>query len=252
LQGIEVSVARRRLDLEEQLSEVRVMLRQIQEILATAALLALGFGGATNPAAAETATGVITVRIIVSNDAAVPDHVLSEARRVASLIYRNAGIETAWPICSSSGGQRGQGPECQGPFGPLDLFLRIRPTCAGMPVGQGYKLGISLMPADGAFGSYAYVFFDRVQAWPRENWQPPYGRRVDRVPLDKKIPLLLGVVMAHEVGHLLLGSGSHSREGVMQPTWTRSDLEEAYWGSHGFIPSQEKQLHAKLWDRARP
>ena len=35
------------------------------------------------------------------------------------------------------------------------------------------------------------------------------------------IPIILGCVIAHEIGHLLLGSNSHSGSGVMKPRWER-------------------------------
>ena len=49
---------------------------------------------------------------------------------------------------------------------------------------------------------------------------------------------LLGCVIAHEVGHLLLGSDSHSHEGIMQGRWEDAQLREAGKGDLQFTPSQ--------------
>jgi hypothetical protein len=35
---------------------------------------------------------------------------------------------------------------------------------------------------------------------------------------------LLGFVIAHELGHLLLGPHAHKGHGLMRPVWTRTDL----------------------------
>ena len=62
-------------------------------------------------------------------------------------------------------------------------------------------------------GRIAYVLYDRVDAaaraadWPLAEW--------------------LAVVIAHEVGHLLLPSGSDSSAGVMRGSWTVADLRHS-------------------------
>jgi hypothetical protein len=64
----------------------------------------------------------------------------------------------------------------------------------------------------------AYVFCDRVASMP--------GTQVFRIQL--------GAVIAHEVGHLLLGEKSHSRTGIM-----RADID----GQHA--------LHLASFDKAQ-
>ena len=54
--------------------------------------------------------------------------------------------------------------------------------------------------------------------------------------------LTLGVVAAHEIGHLLLGANNHSRRGIMRPHWNRKDLEDAYFGRQGFTPQQTMRV----------
>ena len=46
-----------------------------------------------------------------------------------------------------------------------------------------------------------------------------------------EIPTILGYVIAHEVGHLLLGSNSHSGSGIMQGQWERGQIRKAMTGT---------------------
>jgi hypothetical protein len=54
-------------------------------------------------------------------------------------------------------------------------------------------------------------------------------------PLEQKAHLgsetILGLVMAHEVGHLLLGSHSHSTSGIILASWQRQELTAAGKGA---------------------
>jgi len=36
---------------------------------------------------------------------------------------------------------------------------------------------------------------------------------------------LLGFAVAHEVGHLLLGTNTHAAAGLMRAVWSRSDIQ---------------------------
>jgi hypothetical protein len=49
---------------------------------------------------------------------------------------------------------------------------------------------------------------------------------------------LLGYVIAHEVGHLLLGTDSHSHDGIMQGRWEDAQLRGAGKGNLQFTSSQ--------------
>jgi hypothetical protein len=49
---------------------------------------------------------------------------------------------------------------------------------------------------------------------------------------------VLGHVMAHELGHLLLGSNAHSRQGIMCPNWHAGELRLASMG--GLLFSEEQ------------
>jgi hypothetical protein len=90
--------------------------------------------------------------------------------------------------------------------------------------------GISEVYSD-RIGSLSYVFYDRVVEQ-TEN-------------LDLRA-VLLGHLMAHETGHLLLGPNSHSPKGIMCAVWRPEELRNAAQGVLLFTPEQSKLLRAKL------
>ena len=58
------------------------------------------------------------------------------------------------------------------------------------------------------------------------------------------VPTLLGRAIAHEIGHLLLGSAEHPRSGLMRALWSRDELrglKPAHWG---FSAREAAQMRA--------
>ncbi len=64
-----------------------------------------------------------------------------------------------------------------------------------------------------------------------------------------EVPIILGCVIAHEVGHLLLGSNSHSGSGIMQGHWERGQIRKAMTGNLPFTPEQVKPIQASTFAR---
>jgi len=66
-----------------------------------------------------------------------------------------------------------------------------------------------------------------------------------------KAPVLLGCVIAHEIGHLLLGPEGHSTGGIMQSDWGLKDVRQAMTGTLTFTPQQSRRLRAaaqrRIW-----
>ena len=57
---------------------------------------------------------------------------------------------------------------------------------------------------------------------------------------------LLGHVMAHELGHLLLPHGAHSAAGLMRPALDRAQVRAAIAGLLTFTPDQAALIRARL------
>ena len=63
--------------------------------------------------------------------------------------------------------------------------------------------------------------------------------------------VILGYAMAHEIGHLLLGTSSHSPRGIMRGQWTEKELLSASAGRFGFFPQQGAKMRAEVESRAK-
>ncbi len=57
---------------------------------------------------------------------------------------------------------------------------------------------------------------------------------------------ILAAAMAHEIGHLLLGSNSHSRAGIMRAKWNRDELELARLGRLLFTEEESAFIRGEL------
>jgi hypothetical protein len=91
-------------------------------------------------------------------------------------------------------------------------------------------LGTALLDEKGV-GYYAYVFYDSVQ----------------RIAEERKLGhAMLGDVLAHEIGHLLLGSNSHSVSGIMSAHWHGEELRRISEAAMLFTPSQSRMLRDRL------
>jgi hypothetical protein len=62
-------------------------------------------------------------------------------------------------------------------------------------------------------------------------------------PLQMHMP----TEMAHEIGHLLLGTNAHSPMGIMRPNWQGQELRSIGMGTLLFTPDQGRSMQTKLF-----
>src|SRR5262249_34333297 len=62
---------------------------------------------------------------------------------------------------------------------------------------------------------------------------------------------ILGCIMAHEIGHLLLSEPGHSRDGIMRANWGDEDLKRIAEGRMWFAPEQGARMAEKIGERER-
>ena len=140
-------------------------------------------------------------------------------------MFRRAGIEVTWREVSAAT------PPTAG--AETTLLLRIsRSKDFGYPepsLGFRWQRG----PND----VRAVVFIDRVEQLARRS----NARLEDGA--------VLGCAMAHELGHLLLGS-EHPREGIMRPEWNSQDVRLAARVELRFTARQRKALREELYRQA--
>ena len=91
-------------------------------------------------------------------------------------------------------------------------------------------LGEAFLPVDNG-GYIVEVYYQAVQALA--------GAK------EAELTTLLGYVIAHELGHLLLGPG-HAAKGVMRSAWDRRDLEAIRQGCLRFSPVEAASMRRVL------
>ena len=67
-----------------------------------------------------------------------------------------------------------------------------------------------------------------------------------------RLPEILGHIMAHEVGHVLLSGGRHSVNGIMRARWGSNEWRLMREGKLNFAPEQSRFLRAELLRRLQP
>jgi hypothetical protein len=190
--------------------------------------------GMAKQAADNGATANLTIEVHVYDYAQVEARELARAQGEASRVLGLVGIEPAWRGCPVPGGENQNAQECRSTAGAL--VLRILPQAMAERMGRAEgSLGFAQLPDDGTPGFVASVFYHRVESL--------------SVELGCARAVILGYAMAHEIGHLLLGTSSHSPQGIMRAQWTESELLSASAGRFGFFPQQGAKMRAGVQAR---
>ena len=213
------------------------------------------------------------VVVSVYNDAGVAGTVMGQAEQQAAKIFGRAGVDVVWKECPTNhvgpdavvradersspdlndesspaltpaglrpAGRVGapaptrfglEGLDCAVVEWPTQLAIRIVPGRSTSEV-----FGVAFLSADGE-GCYSDVFYDRAM----------------QLHADWKVRLadILGNVMAHELGHLLLGSNSHSGFGIMRAHWRSEELRRLSRDGLWFTNEEAYRMSRRL-NRARP
>jgi len=170
------------------------------------------------------------VHLSVFNDAGIPADTLAQAATRATAILAQSGVELDWLNCGRPDPADFSPPTtpCSVVAWPHHLSVRIVP--------RGRSIGADIFGQafldDVGRGAYSNVYYNNLAA-NREHAQLSDGD-------------MLGFVIAHEVGHLLLGSNSHSPSGLMQARWDSSALHSALHNTLFFTPAQSATLRSRL------
>ncbi len=170
------------------------------------------------------------ITIAVHDYADVAPLRLAAAQLEARRIFWQAGVETVWVSCSPK--LEGFEPDACSRVDATHLVLKVisDKTNAHMR-DRGDVLGNALLAGDGT-GYYAYAFQDHIGI------------------LEQKLGFaVLGYVLTHEIGHLLLGSNSHAVNGIMSPHWNGAELRRISEGTLLFLPGESRILRERLGSR---
>ena len=163
--------------------------------------------GASVADAAETGQA-LSINLQIKNEAQVPSDVLKESLEQVTRIYARAGLEVRWTDTAPR------------------FTVKISPHVLGYGRASSPVMGVAFRRPS---GSMAQVFLKQVQDFAR-------AYRVD-------LGTMLAYVIAHEVGHLLLGT-PHSPTGLMQAGWDRAAVHDATRGALTFTGAQAERIRA--------
>lgn len=200
-------------------------MRPTPTMLTSAALLAIS-------ANAET---ILTVRVY--DYTGLSDNTILKAEALARKVFHKAGVETNWVHCPTERVEEGRFPWCRKPISESEVILHIIPESMESRRLSEEAFGYALHASGGAPAQHAWIFFHRVEQ---------AAKKSQRTARATSQWVLLAHVVAHEIGHLLLGPDSHSGRGIMRARWRQEDLQEMEIGQMVFTAGQAKLIRSRL------
>ena len=185
------------------------------------AAILLAFVSACLPAPAVQAANTRPRLVIAIRDyASLPPKALDVAKAQVSKIFEKAGVTVEWREFTASVAGGGNGPA-------------VRPTAwvKLLPDSLARRLHRSQGALGCSAGDQAYIFTDDVLA--------------AAVHAEINYAMTLGQVMAHEIGHFLLGQ-NHEPTGIMSPYLGSSEFQEMRTGHLLFHDRQAKKIRERL------
>jgi hypothetical protein len=198
------------------------------------------FAGMFEKAAAHSIEAQGSFTVEVHNDARIDSKELADAERVAGTVFKKAGVASRWMEAGTvSEKQSSDGTDDPTSLAHLRVYILSGATADSLALPDGV-MGVA--PGIGPDRQFVYIFYDRVKELVQ--------RRETAQALDARISLctgqILGEVMAHEIGHILLNLPSHSATGIMRGPWNRRDLQDAAYGQSLFTPEQAKVIRTEV------
>jgi hypothetical protein len=143
------------------------------------------------------------MNVALCNPGGVSESLIAGAKAEAELVYRSAGVQIVWHECKAFPPPAGQA------YDPW-FVIRLRTDKPPLTVSSTSLdvMGKAFVADSGGYMADAY--FQAIRA------------TSERYHSDSDV--LLGFVMAHELGHLLLGAG-HTPDGVMQAAWGQKQID---------------------------
>jgi len=172
-------------------------------------------------------TGEISVRLY--NLSGIHPATLDRASQEASRIFAQAGVNVLW----ETGDPEAQEAHETDQSAAAAFRDRRTRNYLVVRVGRGLAvhvpsaaLGVSLPHAQ--FGVSVTVFQERVESL------------CQSAGLD--FAAMLGHAIAHELGHVTLGTDAHAAAGIMRARWGMADFEQAASGRLGFTPQERARI----------
>jgi hypothetical protein len=190
----------------------------VERFFCVSATAVLMIPGALCPAV-QCADQVVVIDLI--NSARLSARNLEHATRRAGGILITAGTAITWRINPGNV----QDPITSPAMTALNYDVRLQIVSSAPSSLPKSELAYSLPSVQ--IGTTITIFYDRVKRVSQE------------VEIDSAS--VLGLVIAHETGHMLLRSTKHSATGIMKSPWTKSDVQ--HWSARlGEFTSLERSI----------
>ena len=176
----------------------------------------------------ERGDGELAVTIQIHDYCHVSSGSLTRARAVVTAMYERIGVRTEWIGVVQQPARRDDVSRI--PLAQVTLIILTPKMAARGHVAEG-ALGFAAVPEEG-MGRIAYAIYDRV--------------RVTAARAAMNEDDLLGFVMAHEIGHLMLPRGAHAETGLMRGRWDVRDFQRTDVLTLGFSPEQASEIRSTL------
>ena len=200
------------------------------------ALMAMQLAGALVWASLDESTPRVPVTVWIDDSFGVSADDIKAARAEAEAIFRQAGIAPVWFHCGLADGKWPDSSDrCKSGVGPDGITVRLRRS-SGLGESKRLPLGAAQVDTQAHTGSIATVFADRVAS--TSNRAGANARDV------------LGRVIAHEVGHLLIGTNHHATHGLMRANWTDLELRRSIGLEWRFSASEARCMRAGIVQRS--
>jgi hypothetical protein len=164
---------------------------------------------------------------------------MSKAREIVTRVYKNIGVGIEWlevlqqdtGRTNSAPGEEGRKERTHLPIAQLTINI-LTSSMASRAGVAGDVVGYVAVPPEGGMGRIGYVVYEKIK-------EVAAGGPASQAEI-------LGVIIAHDIGRLILGAGSGTGSGVMNRHWDRHDLERVNPLALQFTPPEIARLRATL------
>lgn len=190
----------------------------------------------------------LTLTIHIRNYAEVDHETLMEAEKVATGVFRKAGVETRWinALSSGNGQKKFTGEEMSN---PSHIQLNILPPLMAERLGlPDNVMGVAPGTCKERDRQVVYISYNKVETI--AEWQA-WARIEGSISTSALRVQILGHAIVHEIGHLLLNQESHSDTGIMRAIWDLKQLRDACYGYLVFTPSEAEAIRLDVTRRSK-
>ena len=203
--------------------------------------LVMGFLASSPISGFPQQTGIeqaVPITVVVHDRANVKPETLAVAKQLANRVLNVAGFAVTWINIQDDLNKDGSGTNSEQTGFLRSGYLSVVITSTAYP-GSGLNEGGFAAVTAGPYRR-AYVFLDRVEA---------FSEKVTNFRGEKIVGTVLGHVICHELGHLLMPNTPHPLFGIMRGDWDSKQWQEATQGLLLFSRGQAERMKSQIRDQ---